>query len=259
MTDNLFSVEGLQSILSQITDIDSQLAAKGGSEAQQRKAAIEAIASENADVIEKAVAQFVKALEKVEPGVVAGVLERFPTAVSEQFQTAIDGLVAEKIKAAAGTDDINPETLKATRKELAADFDSLKRLLVKALPDDSEQFAAANALEVPKSRRSSTGTGTKKSGKNKEGYRYAIDGKDRPNSQNAFSSVAYYATEGCPTPDGRERWTTDELKEFVAAQGVKFGEDDTWSVTLPNNKVVSAKREAAEEEAPEEAPATDAA
>lgn len=245
MAENLFSPEGLQEILTKIIEIDGQLAAASGSEAQQRKAAIERIASENSDEINKTVTKLVEAVAKLQPGVIAGVLDRFEEAASEKFQGVVDELITAELAKVTNEGGVNPDTLKSTRKELVADFDSLKRLLAKALPEGSEAQAGVVALEVPRSRRGSgAGSGKSKSGKNKEGYRYAIDGKDRPNSQNTLSAVTYYATEKCPTPDGRERWTTEEFRNFLSEQGVKLGEDESFTVNLPNGKVVSGVKEA---------------
>lgn len=251
MAENLFSPEGLQEILGQITEIDSQVAAASGSEAAQRKAAIERIANENSDEVEKAVANLVKSLEKLPIGVVAGIIDRVGGAVTEKFQAGIDELVTTEL-AKVSTEGVNVDQLKTKRKDLATDFDSLKRLLLRALPEGTEQHTLVNGLEVPRRRGSGggAGSGKSKSGKNKEGYRFAIDGKDRPNSQNTLSALAYYATEKCPTPDGRERWTTDELRDFLTQRGVKLGEDETWTATLPNGKVVSGKKEAFEDDAP---------
>lgn len=249
MAENLFSPEGLQETLTKITEIDSALAAASGNEAQQRKAAIERIISENSDEVTKTVAKLVDALGKLAPAVIAGVLDRFDDAATEKFAGPVDELVNAELAKAKTDGGVDPDTLKNTRKELVADFDSLKRLLVKALPEGSEAATLVAGLEVPRRRGGSgTGSGKAKSGKNKEGYRYAIDGKDRPNSQNTLSSVTFYATEKCPTTDGRERWTTEEFRAWLVTQGVNLGEDESFSVTLPNDKVVSAKREIFEDD-----------
>ena len=259
-TENLFSPEGLQEILNKITEIDTQVASASGSEAQQKKAAIERISAQNSDEVNKTVTKLIDALGKLAPGVIAGVLDRFETEATTQFGEQITELVNAEVANAKAEGGVDVDSLKNTRKELAADFDSLKRLLSKALPEGSEAATLVAGLEVPKRRSGGGGgTGKAKSGKNKEGYRYAIDGKDRPNSQNTLSAVTYYATEKCPTPDGRERWTTDEFRTFLTEQGVNLGEDETFTVTLPNGKVVSgAKEQFADDDAEPAAEGADA-
>ena len=75
-----------------------------------------------------------------------------------------------------------------------------------------------------------------------------MDGSPRPPSQNSISSLTFYSTVNCEGGQGDPpRWTTAQLKEFLAAQGVNWGQDDEWSVELPNGKVISARRFTEEE------------
>lgn len=140
---------------------------------------------------------------------------------------------------------VDVTALRESRKALLGQFKALREVL--------NTFRIPNE-HVPDPKRAGGGgrpvggsaSTSLKSGQNKEGYRYVMDGKKRPKSQNSFSSLAYYATEGVPkalgVENGPSRWGASELKTFMADAGIKFGEDDSWSIALPNGKTIAAAR-----------------
>lgn len=236
----------LQGVGSEIAEIDTKIAAATGSETAVRKGIVGGFATENAPVIDGILEKLLPQLAALETPVLAGILDRLPDAMEEEFKPRVDelvdGLVEEATKGAKG--DLT--ALRELRKTRIEAFKAIKSIL--------EQFQIdTSSVPDPKrggGRTPGSGGGSAKSGRNKEGYRYVMDGGKRPPSQNTLSSLAYYATLGCAgTEAAPERWGTKQLKDFLAEAGVKWGAptedgstDDTFEVTLPNGKVVSAYR-----------------
>lgn len=242
-------ISQLEGIAGDIASLDAQISATSGSDAQVKKSISERLATENADKVEQVVTGLVKSLESLDPGVKAGVVNRVETVLKDQFGEEIDTfLTAEVEKVTAGSKD-DVAKLREARKERLEAFKALKVIL--------DSFGIDTSA-VPEPKRSagrrSGGGSSPKTGKNKEGYRYSLDGKDRPNSQNTFSSLAYYSTMGCAgTEEKPDRWGVKQLKEHLAESGVNFGEDDTWEVELPNGHKIGARRFTDEEAAEMEA------
>jgi hypothetical protein len=237
------SIEQLEDIAKQITEIDTQISAASGSEAQVRKSIAQGLASENSEVVDKIVDQALTQFEKLEAPVLAGLLDRLEDALKEKFKPTIDAFIDERVKAQSSDENaVNVTALREARKAKVEGFRALRTILATFLGDE-----AVEAVPEPKraaGRPSGSGGGAK-SGKNKEGYQYVMDGKDRPPSQNSFSSLAYYSTLGCAgTEEKPERWSSDQLKSFLAEQGVNFGTDETFEVKLPNGKTVGARKDA---------------
>lgn len=257
------SLEQLEDIAKQITEIDTQISAASGSEAQVRKSIAQGLATENSEAVDTIVGQVLTQFEQLEVPVLAGLLDRLEDALAEKFKERINGFIDERVKAQASDSSVDVGALREARKAKVEGFRALKTIL--------DTFGVETE-SVPEPKRAAgrpagSGGGGSKSGKNKEGYQYTMDGKDRPPSQNSFSSLAYYSTEGCAgTEEKPERWGAAQLKDFLAGQGVKFGEDETWEVELPNKKKIGARKAAelsadaeeaaSEEAAPEAEPAT---
>lgn len=88
----------------------------------------------------------------------------------------------------------------------------------------------------------------KKSGTGRSGaprgttVQFVVDGREMPSSQNKLSSVAWYHTKGVGGDDVA-RISSTELRDLIVAEGiVDPANTPGWKVTLPNGKVVEAKR-----------------
>lgn len=257
-SETAISLDNLVELGSKISEIDAKISAASGNEAQAKKALLEKVISDNQERVDEVVANFVKAIENLDPEVIVGTVGKLESTLKETFAPRVDAFVTEELGKVQSVGKDEVEALRTTRKELVGNFGALKTVLESFSIDTSE-------VEVPKSRggrpAGSGGGSGSKSGKNREGYRFTMDGKDRPDSQNTLSSLAFYATVGCPKAgdsarDEKDKWSTKELKDFIAAQGVKYGEDETFEVSLPNGKKIGARKEAISEEAvAEETPA----
>lgn len=234
------SADALQTLLTKITEYDSKISAASGNDTAARKAFIEEITNANADEVNGMVTNLMEQLAALEGPVLVGLVtrltDRFKTELEPQVNTWVD---AEFPKQTPG-DTADVPALKEARKALMDQFKALRTVL--------DTFSIPNE-HIPDPKRTgggrpagSTNSGSSvKNGANKEKYRYVLDGKDRPGSQNTFSALAYYATDGCAT-DGSKRWGSKRLKEFLGENGIKFGEDDSWEVELPNKKKIGARR-----------------
>lgn len=239
-------LDSLASLGKEIAEIDTRIGAASGSESAVRKRVAESFAVENAAEVEKIVDAIAAQLNKYELPVVIGVIDKLEDHLQDTFSGAADELIEERVKALTADSKEDVSGLREQRKQKNEMFKALRLLL--------EQQFGIDTKSVPDPKRgggrppgSSTGATPKKDGYNKEWLRYSIDGKERPASQNSFSSVAYHATAGCPTDDGTPRWGAKQLRTWLEEQGVKVGsaEDggqDEWSVTLPNGKTLSARR-----------------
>lgn len=244
-TEVTISAEALESLGKQIDGLDTQISAATGSDTAAKKSFAEQIAEKHSGTADKLVNDLVEQL-LAKP---AEELVALVTRLEDSLKSKVSPKVQEWI------DTEFPKTKTASPEDVGALRETRKGLLVqfKALREVLNTFRIDNAHVADPKRSgggrpagSTNGSASAKSGKNKEGYRYSIDGKVRPKSQNSFSSVSYYATEGCPKATGedgsRKRWGAEELKKFITENGVNFGADDTFEVKLPNDKTVSARR-----------------
>lgn len=239
-------LSALENVAKEIIALDTQISAASGSEVAAKKALSQELATTHKDRVDQIVNAIIEQLNNLDLEIVIGVVDSLDDQVTETFKPAIDELLDERVaKTLAGSKE-GLDKLKTSRKEKLESFKALRVVL--------EGFGF-EVESVPEPKRATRGSGSGSSGpksaKNKEGYQYSMDGKNRPPSQNSFSSLAYYATEGVPAKlnpdDTTPRWGAAQLKSFLAEKGVKFGEDDTWEVSLPNDKVISARRFTAEE------------
>lgn len=232
------SLDQLEEIAKAITEIDTQITAASGSEAQVRKGIAQGLASENAEQVDGIVGQVLSQFETLDVPVLAGLLDRLEDSLKEKFNERINTYIDERVKASGTGSDVDVAALREARKAKVESFRALKTIL------DTFGVETESVPEPKRAAGRPAGSGGgSKSGKNKEGYQYSMDGKDRPPSQNSFSSLAYYATEGCAgTEDKPERWGAQQLKDFLKANGVNFGQDETFEVKLPNGRVIGARR-----------------
>lgn len=231
----------LQELGSKINEIDTSISAATGSEAAVRKSISAGFASENAEEIEKIVATLLPQFGKLEVPVLAGLLDRLPEAMLEEYEPKVKELIDAQVETATAGAKGDLTKLREERKAKVDAFKALKSIL--------EQFQIdTSSVPDPKrggGRPAGSGGGAAKTGRNKENYRYSMDGENRPPSQNTMSSLAYYSTMGCAgTAEKPERWSTQQLKDFLVEQGVTWGleGDDTWQVELPNKRVIAARR-----------------
>jgi hypothetical protein len=253
-TQVMISADELQNLATRMKELDAKIASASGNDAAARKAWVESLISQNAEQVNGIADSVITQLAELDFPTLVGLVARLEDRIKSELAPKVDAYVAEEFPKTQTTSKEEVETLKTERKELTTSFRALREVLNSfKIPNDF--------VEEPKrsggGRPAGSGGGSTKSGANKEGYRYFIDGNKRPKSQNSFSSVAFYATTNCPTKvmeangvsaedikkaSPRARWTAGELKTFLGEQGVKFGEDDTFEVTLPNGKKVSARR-----------------
>lgn len=248
-------VSMLEKMARDIALLDEQIAGISGSEAAVRKSVVTRIQTENADQVKELTSRLVEQLGRLKqnPVLLVAVIESLGDVLGEEFQGYIDEVVGAEVKKVLDGSKGQVEPLKEQRKAALEQFKAMRTVL--------EQYKVdVSSVPVPTRARGrsggSSGSTSQRTGMNPEQYRYHINGKPQPISQNTFSSTAFYATLGCVTSDDPatqakldekpEKWGTQELRDFVAAQGVKVGKpgegDDTWEVTLPNKTVVSARR-----------------
>lgn len=249
----MLSAEELASLAQRITEVDTKIASASGSDTAAKRAFVEQLISQNAETVDGMVSGLMEQLAKQDLAVLAGLIQRIEERIKSDLVPKVDEYVATEFPKTQTTSKEELEGLRNTRKELVTQFRALREVLnTFKIPNEHVQEPKRSGGGRPVG----SGGGSTKSGANKEGYRYLIDGKPKPKSQNTFSSVAFYATNGCPakvaqaageTDEAKlkalpSKWGADELKKFIGEQGVKFGEDATWEVRLPNDKVVSARR-----------------
>lgn len=257
-TEVNISIDNLEKVVSDIAEIDTKIGAATGSDAAVRKSLAEGFAADNAEQIDGYVTQFVDNLKQAPTPFVIGLRNRLETVLSEEFDEVTKEFLDAAVKKASAGSDEDVSKLREARKAMLENYKSLRTIL--------ETFGVdVSSVPEPKrsAGRSSSGGGAARTGRNKEGYRFILDGKDRPNSQNTISSLAFYATVGCPLAQGVEgakesdKWSTKQLKDFLAQNGVNYGPDDEWSVTLPNKSVIGARRLTADEIAEMEGKSSD--
>lgn len=251
------SLDMLTSKVTDIKAIDSQIAAASGSADETRKAVISQLTDGVADKVQSLLPQMLSQLKGLDPATLLGILTAFPSAVSTELEPITNKLVDDAVASqAASNPTVDVNALKEKRKAEVELFRAIKTMLGSLGVDVS-------TVEEPKRAGGGRtgGTGTSKSGKNKENYQFTMDGKNRPSSQNTFSSLAYYSTEGYfMTGDDAftlkeekdSRLGASQLRALLVAAGINYGADDTWEYTLPNGKKIGAVRMAPEAETPTE-------
>jgi hypothetical protein len=244
------SLESLEALGKQIAEVDQKIGAASGNEAAVRKSIAQAFVTENSEAVEKLVKQVLNTLEKADNvGLMIGVMDRLPDALEEAFSERTDELIDGKVKEATSGSAEDIAALKEGRKAQVEQFRALKIIL--------ETNFKVDTSSVPEPKRGggrAAGSGTEKSGRNTEGLRYSLNGKERPASQNSFSALAYHSTLGCAEKDGKgndQRWGVEQLREFLTGKGITVGKpgegDDTWDVELPNGNKIGARRLADDE------------
>lgn len=233
------SLDSLEAIAKELTEIDTRIAAATGSDAAIRKSIAEKLATDNAETVDKVVGQITAGLESMSLEVVIGLRSKLDDVLSEKFDSAIKDFLDTAVEEATKDSKEDVTKLREDRKAKLDDFRSMKTVL------ETFKIDTSSVPEPKRARQSNGSSGGSKSGKNKEGYQFTMDGKDRPASQNSFSSLAYYSTMNCAGEGNR--WGVAQLKDFLAEQGVKYGEQDTWEVELPNKTKIGARRFTAEE------------
>ena len=237
----------LQDLATKITELDTKIAAASGNDTQARKAFIEQVTTERAEAVDELVSSIVSQLKERPADVLVGLVTRLSEQIKTDLEPVVNEWVDKEFAAQKPTAEVDVNALKEERKAQVNLFRALREVL--------NTFKIAND-HIPEPKRSGggrpagsgSGGADSKSGVNKEKYRYLMDGKERPKSQNSISSLCFYATEGVPAkanpedPKPRKRWGTGELKDFIKSQGVDFGKDDSWEVKLPNDKTIGARR-----------------
>lgn len=244
------SIDMLKEKQKVLSDIDSQINAATGNDAAARKAVIDGILATHAEAIDKTFQNLMNSLTQLPSDVFVGLLAKLEEASKGELKTKVDAVVDERVKANAG-EAVDVDKLKEQRKAELEVFRALK-VMLKSLGTPQEEL---DTIEEPRRSgggRTGSGGTTAKTGMNKEGYRYFMDGKGRPTSQNSFSSLAFYATNGLDeagnkVADGvKSKMSSKGLRAVVdaalAEQGLKFGEAPQWEVTLNNGTKIGARK-----------------
>jgi hypothetical protein len=239
------SLESLQLIGKRVNQLDEQISAASGSEQAVRTSVLNSIATENADTVDSILQQFLTTFRSLPVEVRVGFTHRFEDAVTDDTGAEMDAYVDERIKVLSASAKQDTQPLKDARKTAVDEFRSMKTVL-EMLKIDTSSIPEPKRAGGRTAGAARTGNSAAK-GFNKDRYRYSIDGKEQPPSQNTASATAFYSTKGCAgTAEKPEKWGTKTWREFIAAQGVTMGEpgkgNDTWEVTLPNGVKVSARR-----------------
>jgi hypothetical protein len=244
------SIEMLTAKQNVIKEIDAQITAASGNDSAARKAVIDGILASNSEAIEKTFNNLMSQLATLPSDVFVGLITKLDEAAKGELKTKIDSVVDERVKANAG-EAVDVDKLKEQRKAELEVFRALKVMLA-SLGTPQEELDKVEEPRRSGGGRTGSGTSSAKTGMNKEGYRYLMDGKGRPTSQNSFSSLAFYATNGLDeqgnkVPDGvKSKMSSKGLRAVVdaelAKQGLKFGEADSWEVTLANGTKIGARR-----------------
>lgn len=233
-------ISALAGIAKEIETLDTQISAASGNDASVRKSIAEKLATDNASTVDGIVSQIVGAVEGLDLAVVIGLRSKLDDVLAEKFDVEIKTFLDAEVEKATSGSKEDVTALRASRKEKVDNFRALETILTTFGIDTSS---------VPEPKRATRGSGggggsSVKTAQNKEGYRFQMDGEDRPDSQNTLSSLAFYATKGCAGEN--ERWSTADLKKFITEkleeQGLKYGEADTWALDLPNGKNISVRR-----------------
>lgn len=246
------SMDALTENSAKIAAIDTQLAAASGNEASVKKALVEKVALAHHEAVDSIVEKVIASLSKQPDEIIVGLTYRLSEALDTTFAPKVDAYITEQVKSTVSASQEQIEGLKAQRKELIT-IDQALRTVLRSYGFKDEVDATPEPKRAGGGRRAESTGGTVKSGKNKEGYRYQLDGKDRPNSTNTFSSLAYFSTKGVPkalneAEKADARWGVKQLRDFLVEKGIKFGEADTWELELPNGRKIGARRLTAEEQ-----------
>lgn len=237
------SVDSLVELGGRISVLDTKLASASGSDTAARKAFIEQALNQNAEQVDASVNGLIEQLAATELFILVGLVTRLEERIKADLSPKMDEFVTAELAKTqtAGKEEV--AGLKEQRKELLNQFKALREVL---------QTFGQDVSSVPEpkrgsgSRTASSGGSKKASGSNKENYRYLINGKESPPSQNKFSSVAFYGTVGVPKvldpTSTTERWSTDQLRDFIKEQDVDFPNVDSWEVKLPNDRTIGARR-----------------
>lgn len=237
------SVDSLRDLATQISELDTQIASASGSDAAAKKAIVEQVTTENAEQVDGMLNDLITSISEQDTRILVGLVTRLEERLKTELAPKVDEFVTAELQRTQSVGKEQVDGLKQKRKELLDRFKALRQVL--------ESFSM-DVSSVPEPKRggggrpAGSGGGKGASGSNKENYRYLIDGKPSPKSQNKFSSVAFYATHGVPkaldSNANTDRWSTDQLRDFLKEQGVDFPNVDEWEVTLPNGKKVGARR-----------------
>jgi hypothetical protein len=231
------SIAYLQHLAEVVKWFDSQIAQASGQGAAAKKAVRERIAGEVKSKSDAVLQKIGDAFGTVDDRVLVGVLNDLDTLLTGLKERA-DKIVTEEQGKTKGSASGDTEGLKEQRKKTRVAFDSLKNLLEGTMDLDT------SSVVLPK--RGGGGTGKKGTRTKSSGFDFFIEGKAQSESQNTFSGTAFYAVKGgTGTIKEAEARQSAYLKEVLVKNGIPENPKDwpdTWTVKLPNGKVVSAKK-----------------
>lgn len=239
------SADVLSELGNTINGLDIRIVGASGSDVQAKRAFVEGIVAKHNEKAETTSKNLIAQLRELEPEMLVALVTALQDDLKTELQPVVDGWVDEEFPKTQTDSKEDVGALREERKTLVGHFKAMRELL-NAFKIPNEHVPDPKRVGGGRPAGSGTTGDSAKSGKNKEGYRYFMDGKKRPPSQNSFSSLAYYATKGVPKAlddtSTIARWGAKELKEFLGTQSINFGADDTWECKLPNNTTISARR-----------------
>lgn len=241
-TQNAINVDTAKSLLDDLNALAAVYDAKRGpSNPESQRAIKDAVLTENASDIEKAVKNFVTALNKMSPEVQLGVVENFRQIV-DAVKPNVEALITERVKASVQTnpdaenDPRTVEQISEEYKDKRSTYGELRSVLIK--------MGFATETDLPEARIIRVGAGRKPGQTNKVRYQYFINGTPCSEQTNSLMSVASTATVGLkPAEPGNKRGKlgTKEFKTLLTENGVDL-KAESWEYTLENGFTVSAKR-----------------
>lgn len=246
-------VDYLQYLAKQISALDERISAASGSEQAIRNSVVSSITAEHSNDVQQVLDGFLPAFRNLPIEVQIGFMERVGDVVEADFGAPMQELIDARVKviSESAKTDVNP--IKEQRKKALETFDAMKLVLETMGHDTSSVAEPKRRVGGGRGSGRSASSSAQRTGLNTERYRYQLDGKNLPPSQNSLSSAAYYGTMGCTgTKEAPARWGVAQLKEFLESNGVNHDVpgkgQDTFSVQLPSvdpekpGKKLSARR-----------------
>lgn len=238
------NVDLLMNKYREIAAIDEKL--DSITDAGGKRAIANAIVDETKDSWEKPVTSVIASLTGIsDDRVLVGSYTALVKALRESFNERVDKFLTEQ-KESQGTEVVQLSAdeisaLTTQRRQLNEEFKALEQVL---------ELFDMDTSNVPRPKKR-TGSRGKRGPRVFSKYVFSIDGTERTASQNSLSSIANTVCKG----EGFENdWKSGDLRTFLSEQGIDLtNPPDSFSVTLPNGKVLSAqKQEAGEDEEEEE-------
>jgi len=231
-------VEYLRYLVKQIGSVDERISAASGSEAAIRNSVTSTIAAENSEGVQQVLDGFLPPFRSLPVEVMIGFMHVLSDRIEDEFGTPMQEYIDARVKTLSESAKTDVTPLKEQRKTLLDTYDAMKLVLETLGQDVSSVPEPKRRVGGGRGSGRSTGSTAARTGLNSDRYRYQLNGKNLPPSQNSLSSAAYYGTMGCDgTAETPRRWGVAQLKDFLKENGINHGKpgegQDTFSIELP--------------------------